>query len=295
MPRLAQQDGPDGGRPLDRRQPGRSRRVSKFHRSRPASGTLAGAWPTLGATVARLQGAVDPGVPPYVSLCYPCTHRPYNEPGPGFLGVAHTPFRPLGDGRDDLVLHGITHDRLHDRRELLASVDRFRREADGRGMMHGHRRLHRASDGRAHVVAAGRGAGSVARRSAHRRALWHGRPHGFDRRQRRTARAAKLSGRAATGRSGRPRGDGQLQQVGLARASLRLVLRSMPRRPGSLRSRVLGAAGRPARPRAGERRHRGGVGRIRPHARRSTPTSAATIGRAWRSGCWPAVDCATGK
>jgi len=96
-----------------------------------------GGWPTIGATVARLQGAIDPGVPPYVSLCYPCTHGPYNEPGPGFLGVANTPFRPLGDGRADLVLQGITHDRLHDRRKLLASVDRFRREADGRGMMRG--------------------------------------------------------------------------------------------------------------------------------------------------------------
>ncbi|HEY2839524.1 MAG TPA: DUF1501 domain-containing protein [Pirellulales bacterium] len=96
-----------------------------------------GGWPTIGATVARLQGAVDPGVPPCVSLCYPCTHGPYNEPGPGFLGVANTPFRPLGDGREDLVLQGITNDRLHDRRRLLASVDRFRREADGRGMMTG--------------------------------------------------------------------------------------------------------------------------------------------------------------
>jgi hypothetical protein len=96
-----------------------------------------GGWPTIGATVSRLQGATDPGVPPYVSLCYPCSHGPYNEPGPGFLGVANSPFRPLGDGRDDLVLQGITHDRLHDRRRLLASVDRFRREADGRGMMTG--------------------------------------------------------------------------------------------------------------------------------------------------------------
>lgn len=96
-----------------------------------------GVWPTVGATVARLQGSTSSGVPPYVSLCYPCTHPPYNEPGPGFLGVAHTPFRPLGDGRDDLVLRDITQDRLHDRRRLLSSVDRFRREVDTRGMMTG--------------------------------------------------------------------------------------------------------------------------------------------------------------
>ena len=36
----------------------------------------------------KLQGARDRGVPPFVSLCYTCTHPPYNEPGPGFLGVA---------------------------------------------------------------------------------------------------------------------------------------------------------------------------------------------------------------
>jgi hypothetical protein len=101
------------------------------------AGAASGAWPTVGATVARLQGAVTTDVPPYVSLCYPCTHPPYNEPGPGFLGVAHTPFRPLGDGRDDLVLRGITQDRLHDRHRLLSSVDRFRRETDARGMMTG--------------------------------------------------------------------------------------------------------------------------------------------------------------
>ncbi len=98
---------------------------------------VGGGWPTLGATVARLQGPVDPAVPPYVSLCYRCTHPPYDEPGPGFLGVAHAPFKPLAEGRDDLVLQGVTHDRLHDRRRLLASVDRFRREADQRGAMTG--------------------------------------------------------------------------------------------------------------------------------------------------------------
>jgi Protein of unknown function (DUF1501) len=103
----------------------------------PRAGGASGPWPTIGAAVAKVQGPVDRGVPPYVSLCYPCTHPPYNEPGPGFLGVAQSPFRPLGDGRDDLVLRGITQDRLHDRRRLLASIDRFRRESDARGMMTG--------------------------------------------------------------------------------------------------------------------------------------------------------------
>ncbi len=97
-----------------------------------------GGWPTPGAVASKLLGPLRQGVPPYVSLCYTCTHGPYNEPSPGFLGVSQSPFRPLGPGRADLVLNGITHDRLGDRALLRKSLDRFRREADTSGMMTGH-------------------------------------------------------------------------------------------------------------------------------------------------------------
>ena len=88
----------------------------------------AGGWPHLGSVVSRLPGPTTPGVPPFVSLCYVTQHKPYNEPGPGFLGLGHSAFRPMGEGRDDLVLQGITADRLDDRRGLLSSVDRMRRD-----------------------------------------------------------------------------------------------------------------------------------------------------------------------
>lgn len=97
----------------------------------------AGGWPQLGSVVGRLQGAVDPATPPFVSLCYECTHGPYNEPGPGMLGVAQSSFRPLGPGRKELTLQGITYDRLADRIRLLSAVDRFRRDADSSGQMQG--------------------------------------------------------------------------------------------------------------------------------------------------------------
>jgi hypothetical protein len=97
----------------------------------------AGGWPQVGSAVAKLQGATSPATPPYISLCYECTHGPYNEPGPGYLGTAYSPFRPLGPTKKDMVLQGITTDRLADRKNLLASIDRFRREADGSGMMQG--------------------------------------------------------------------------------------------------------------------------------------------------------------
>ena len=97
----------------------------------------AGGWPHIGSSSSRLQGPLQPGVPPFVSLCYVTQHKPYNEPSAGFLGLGHNAFRPMGEGKDDLVLQGITSDRLGDRRQLLASVDRFRREWDGSRTMDG--------------------------------------------------------------------------------------------------------------------------------------------------------------
>ncbi|MCA9104838.1 MAG: DUF1501 domain-containing protein [Planctomycetales bacterium] len=97
----------------------------------------AGGWPSIGCVSSFFQGPVAPGVPPFVSLCYTTQHRPYNEPGPGFLGLGHDSFRPTGPGRDDLVLQGITPERLGDRRALLSSFDRLRRETDASGRMSG--------------------------------------------------------------------------------------------------------------------------------------------------------------
>src|SRR4051794_20196649 len=55
----------------------------------PAEIAPPGGWPTFGSAVSKLQGGVNPATPPFVSLCYECTHPPYNEPGPGMVGVAH--------------------------------------------------------------------------------------------------------------------------------------------------------------------------------------------------------------
>ncbi len=56
---------------------------------------------------------------------------------PGFLGPAFAPFRPNDAGKEDLVLNGITLDRLADRKSLLASFDQFRRDVDSSGLMEG--------------------------------------------------------------------------------------------------------------------------------------------------------------
>jgi hypothetical protein len=64
-------------------------------------------------------------------------HRPYNAATPGFLGVGHNSFRPAGEGKADMVLNGVTLDRLADRKRLLENFDKFRRDVDGSGLMDG--------------------------------------------------------------------------------------------------------------------------------------------------------------
>ncbi len=111
--------------------------IQVFNGFNPRTPTPAGGWPQFGSAVARLQGGVDPAVPPFVSLCYTCTHGPYNEPGPGFVGPASAPFRAMGPTRDDMVLRGVTVDRLAERKTLLTSFDDMRRDLDTTGMLEG--------------------------------------------------------------------------------------------------------------------------------------------------------------
>jgi len=97
-----------------------------------------GGWPCLGSVVSKLQGRVNEAVPPSFGLSPPMGHMPWADNGsPGFLGPSHSPFKPSGDGKGDMVLNGITHDRLNDRRQLLKSFDKFRKDVDSSGLMEG--------------------------------------------------------------------------------------------------------------------------------------------------------------
>jgi hypothetical protein len=111
--------------------------VQVFNGHDPRRPRPSGGWPQLGSAVARIQGAAHPATPPFVSLCYTCSHGPYNEPGPGFLGPALSPFRPMGPARSDMVLHGVNVEQLADRRTLLRSFDAMRRDMDASGTMQG--------------------------------------------------------------------------------------------------------------------------------------------------------------
>jgi uncharacterized protein (DUF1501 family) len=107
--------------------------TGRTHANQPQGG-----WPSLGSAVSKFQGPTRPSIPPFVSLSPPMKTATWADPGqPGFLGVAHAAFKPSAEGRDDMLLNGVTLDRLHDRQALLHGFDRLRREADAAGVMNG--------------------------------------------------------------------------------------------------------------------------------------------------------------
>src|SRR5262245_54015726 len=85
-----------------------------------------GGWPAAGAWVSRVKGPVHPAVPAHVSLMYKTGERRWGDPADGgFLGMGHAPFRLVGGQdngmkSDNMVLQGITLDRLSDRDSLRA-------------------------------------------------------------------------------------------------------------------------------------------------------------------------------
>jgi hypothetical protein len=97
----------------------------------PVNRQPAGGWPSLGSVVSRLQGPAGPSVPPFVGLSPRMKSSTWADAGqPGFLGMAHAPFKPNADGMADMVLRGVSMERLGDRRALLASFDAMRRQVD---------------------------------------------------------------------------------------------------------------------------------------------------------------------
>jgi hypothetical protein len=97
-----------------------------------------GGRPSLGAVLAKVQGPVDPSVPPFVGLAARTQHAPWSDAGTaGFLGTAYAAFKPDGPGMADLTLKDASLEQLGDRRRLLASFDNLRRETDSSGTMRG--------------------------------------------------------------------------------------------------------------------------------------------------------------
>ncbi len=87
--------------------------------------------PSFGSVIVRMQGEVNPIVPPFVDLFPVMQHRPYNSPGPGFLGH---PFRAARVDGDDLALlkppANVPPERFDARRALFNRFDQYRRQVD---------------------------------------------------------------------------------------------------------------------------------------------------------------------
>ncbi len=86
--------------------------------------------PHFGSVIAKVQGPLDPVVPPFIDLAPTMQHKPYNTPGPGLLGRAASPVKLDGQDLAAMQLQALTVDQLDDRRKLLEQVDQYRRAAD---------------------------------------------------------------------------------------------------------------------------------------------------------------------
>ena len=102
------------------------------------NGQAPGGWPSIGATISKLQGTAKAGIPPFIGLAPKAGHPPYGASGkPGFLGAGHGPFKPTHHSKDDLTLNEVSQNRFGTRRSLLAGFDQFRRDVDYSGQLAG--------------------------------------------------------------------------------------------------------------------------------------------------------------
>src|SRR5262249_253802 len=97
-----------------------------------------GGWPSLGSTASKLQGPTQVGIPPFVGLSPKMITQTWAIVGePGFLGRAHSAFKPNADGMGSMTLKGLTLQQLGQRRRVMRSFDNLRRELDVNGSLAG--------------------------------------------------------------------------------------------------------------------------------------------------------------
>jgi len=106
-----------------------------------SGGDKVGKYPFFGAIAAKMTGPRQPGLPPNVAVPYARSIglRP-GYFGGNYLGVQHDPFETQSDPnssrfqvRNLTLPKDMTVERLDDRRSLLSSFDKLRREADASG------------------------------------------------------------------------------------------------------------------------------------------------------------------
>ena len=101
-------------------------------------------YPSVGAVIGKVKGPNKPNLPAYVAVPYAATIglRP-GYMSAAYLGVANNPFDAGDPGQANYQVQnlnlpgGINLDRVGDRKSLLASFDKLRREVDQSGLMNG--------------------------------------------------------------------------------------------------------------------------------------------------------------
>ncbi len=110
-------------------------------------GFPAGGWPSLGSVLSKQFGPLVPGVSPAVDLVPTDADARFimriGPTQPGFLGSAHAGFEVDAVDRRNLRLNGVSLRRLGDRRRLLSSFDRFRRQVEVDGLSDGIDEFHK--------------------------------------------------------------------------------------------------------------------------------------------------------
>lgn len=86
--------------------------------------------PNIGSIISRVQGNTDPVTPAFVDLFPTMQHKPYNSPGPGYLGRGLAGVTADGEDLASMKPRYFTPGQLADRRRLLDQFDRFRRAVD---------------------------------------------------------------------------------------------------------------------------------------------------------------------
>jgi len=106
-----------------------------------------GGWPSMGAVLSKQFGSRIPGVPPCVDLTSVEPDARFilrTPPGQaGYLGSAYAAFEANAVDRRNIMLNGVSLQRLSDRQALLNGFDRFRRQVDQAGVTDGLDEFHK--------------------------------------------------------------------------------------------------------------------------------------------------------
>lgn len=113
---------------------------------------MQGVRPSIGPVISKLQGPADRAVPAAVNLFLKMKIADWQDPGPGYFGSQHAAYQPIKlprwrrrfsgpwlpgpENTADMILN-FKRDRLKNRKTLLQSFDRLRRDLDTTGAVEG--------------------------------------------------------------------------------------------------------------------------------------------------------------